>query len=109
MRARLDTVVEVREHTLRYNPAGCRCPAFEIALGPHWQRVRLAVDDTSDPTLVALLEASRHATDQTGRTYIVAGTLTDLVDRCGAGTAVVSLEPTAFMGAKIRETPRSPP
>jgi len=109
VRQRIEAAADTAPHTLRLNPTTCRCPAFEIALGDHWQRVDLALDDPEDPTLTALLEAAKDEADQTGRTYLVEGTLTDTVGTCGAGTLFVTLEPTAFSGVKTRERPESAP
>jgi len=106
VRQRIEAASDTATHTLRLNPTACRCPAFEVALGAHWQRVDLAVDE---PTLVALLEAAKAEPDQVGRTYVVEGSLTDAVGTCGAGTLFVTLEPTTFSGVRTRETPESAP
>ncbi len=109
IQARVDAGQQTTAHTLRLNPTDCRCPAFEIQLGDHWQRVDLAVADDQDPPLLALLAATEEAEDQVGRTYRVDGSLTGLIGRCGAGTAVVTFEPTAFEGVVVREPPGSAP
>jgi hypothetical protein len=40
---------EVTEAPLRYNPARCDCPEFEIRLGDRWHRIVIANDVKEDP------------------------------------------------------------
>ena len=57
VRAHLEAASGELVHRLRYNPTGCRCPAFEVALDKRWVRVELAVAGEEDPALDALLAA----------------------------------------------------
>ncbi len=96
-------------HLLRYNPTGCRCPAFEVALGDHWHRVELEVDDIETPALTALRDASTESGDQAGRLYEIEGALSDALTRCGGGVTVIPLALNAFRRVVISPPPESEP
>jgi len=109
VRARLEGASDATVHQLRYNPTGCRCPAFEIALDERWHRVELAVSGEDDPALAALLTTTREADDQLGRTYEVDGRLDDEMTRCGGGVAVLTLELNGFRQVVLSPRPESAP
>lgn len=107
--ARVEAARTATSYRLRFNPTDCRCPVFELRLGDRWHRVDLAVGASEDPSLVALVAATDETDEQLGRTYSVDGVLTAQVGRCGAGTAVVTLELTGFGGVSVRELSESGP
>ena len=82
---------------LRYNPATCGCPPYEIALGGVWQRVALDVSDEPDP-VVTLLRAATTRDQKAGRLgiYTLQGELEDALATCARGTIYVTFRPTAF-------------
>lgn len=75
--ARLSALDPTAPLVLRYNPADCNCPAFELALGEHWLRAEVAADETLQPWLAWLASAAPEtwpipvqATGRVGRTLL---------------------------------------
>lgn len=87
-------------HRVRYNPCGCDCPPFELAVqtasGLKWLRVELLGDGEADGL-------DEHLTEQVsvGREFQVRGTLEsdpNALPRCGKGAFYVELNVTALQG-----------
>lgn len=62
---------------LRYNPADCNCPVFELAVGDRWLRADVAADEALQPWLAWLAGAAPEtwpiavqATGRVGRTLL---------------------------------------
>ncbi|MCB9727323.1 MAG: hypothetical protein H6744_00755 [Deltaproteobacteria bacterium] len=97
VRERIVAANEDRVHTLRFNPAACGCPPFEVLLGEVWQRVTFDVSDDQDPVLVELRAATAASPRrEAGRTWQVQGRLDTSLITCGRGALVVTLRPTAL-------------
>lgn len=97
VRARLAAASDSRVFTVRFNPAACGCPPFEVRLSDVWQRVAFDVSSEEDPVLVALRAATADSTRrEPGRTWIVQGRLDSSPITCGRGALVVTLRPTAL-------------
>jgi hypothetical protein len=102
VRLRLAAAADAESHTLRFNPAACGCPPFEVRLGEAWQRVAFDVSDEQDPVLVALREQTAAAPRrEAGRTWEVQGRLDTSLITCGRGALVVTLRPTELLPAKV--------
>lgn len=82
---------------VRYNPAPCGCPPFEVLLDGTWYRVAFDVRDEEDPTVVALSEAARAEASGSVATWRLDGRLDDGLTTCGRGTIVVSVQPRALV------------
>jgi hypothetical protein len=48
---RLATLDPTAPLALRYNPADCNCPAFELAVGERWLRAEVVPDEALQPWL----------------------------------------------------------
>jgi hypothetical protein len=79
--------------SVRANPTGCACPAFEVELGGVWQRVEIAGLEPDDPMAVRLDEMAR-AHD--AAVVTVEGQLEEGIGVCARGALYVSLVPTAL-------------
>lgn len=42
---------------IRYNPAGCECPDFELLLGERWHRVEITNDGRDEPATAIFSES----------------------------------------------------
>ena len=110
VRQRLELAAGETTHQLRFNPTGCRCPAFEIRLSDQWQRVALSPDDPESEAMTALMTAIKvPEPEQLGRTYEVGGTLREALSPCGAGALYVTLEPSEFLGVRLKTSPENAP
>jgi hypothetical protein len=97
VRARLALASSQRDFTVRFNPAACGCPPFEVRLADVWQRVAFDVSSEDDPVLVALRDATASsARREPGQTWDVQGRLDSSLITCGRGALVVTLRPTAL-------------
>ncbi|MEZ4267416.1 MAG: hypothetical protein R3F39_13635 [Myxococcota bacterium] len=97
VRQRLLEANDTRVFTLRFNPAACGCPPFEVHLGEVWQRVAFDVSNEEDPVLVALREATaKQPRRGAGHTWIVQGRMDSSLITCGRGALVVTMRPIAF-------------
>lgn len=106
VRARLVAASDLRAFTVRFNPAACGCPPFEVRLSEVWQRVSFDVSSEEDPVLVGLRAATADsARREPGQTWIVQGRMDSSLITCGRGALVVTLRPTA-LGPP--DTPDSP-
>ncbi len=78
--------------TLRFNPAPCSCPAFEVLLGESWHRVAFDADE-EDPLMVRLAEQSALPEGRESTLWRLGGRLLLQATRCGRGALYVTLVP----------------
>jgi len=98
--ARIAAVRNQPSFTLRYNPAACDCPPFEIQLEGVWHRVVFAGSSPDDEAIQALDTAVKDARSRrVNATWQVQGSLDDTLATCARGALVVALTPTAFGAA----------
>lgn len=97
VRTRLAAEAEAPSHRVRYLPALCGCPPYEILLAGVWHRLALELDDPEDPTFLALREAYPEG-DVEARLHVqeLQGDLDEELTTCGRGAIVVTMRPTAF-------------
>ncbi|TNF31518.1 MAG: hypothetical protein EP329_12215 [Deltaproteobacteria bacterium] len=97
VRERIVAARDQPSYTLRYNPAACDCPPFEIRLGEVWHRVLFAGAGPDDETIQALDAAVQDArARRVNATWQIQGSLDDALTTCARGLLVVSLSPSAF-------------
>lgn len=85
---------QVRDsHPVRYNPAACDCPPYELQLDGSWHRVAFAGVGPDDPAVIALDEARR---DAPGAVWQVQGALQTALATCARGAIVVTMALSAF-------------
>ena len=80
------------KHVLRYNPVTCRCPSFELEVGARWVRVDLAEMKVPE-SLASVLhaKAKQDTAEKRLKTYLVYGSLSDTIQRCGQGAPYLTL------------------
>jgi hypothetical protein len=97
VRARVAAARDQPSFTLRYNPAACDCPPFEVRLDGIWHRVLFAGAGPEDAAMQALDAAVRDArARRVNATWQIQGSLDDSLTTCARGTLVVALSPSAF-------------
>lgn len=77
---------------VRYNPAQCACPPFELQVGPRWVRVEL--EGEKDPATPASALLARARTDLDQRRvphYSVKGELDPKPRKCAQGAYCLTL------------------
>lgn len=87
-------------HPVRYNPAACDCPPFELQLDGAWHRVAFAGVGPDDPAVVALDEARRDAPEGV---WEVQGGLQTNLTTCARGAIVVTMALSAFGPPPVSE------
>lgn len=76
---------------VRYNPARCQCPAFEVQLGPHWVRLEVSgADDKEGPAAVLLGRAKADLGAGRIPHYRFKGELSSSPKRCAQGAYYLS-------------------
>ena len=111
LQARADAAASRDGFVIRHNPVPCGCPAFEIALGDHWDRVAVEVDAGGADAEALQATLGAPSTDPLVR-WELEGSLDTTLRLCGQGALYVTLRATRVKGAQRpdrRPPPRGPP
>ena len=99
----LGAAAEMGTHVLRYNPAACACPRWEVRVGARWVRVDLRQEEGAEPGPVDALNTSaqRRAEEAGARAFVAQGSLGVRPWLCGGSTLCAVLDVTSWEPADV--------